>query len=339
MGGRVVMASLELAYTVFKAIKGSLRVYYIPSENFDTYYLYLFTLTAEAYHCTITDPNDINDFVINIQPTAIQVTSPAQAAVLNSNNTGARPVQLYTPNGIATSSTNDGRTISLPSLFPDTVQLYIAGAADDVINGRGQGSQFGLSSDVSGNSTLEFYFNDWVYIAGGSFRHSSASFGDSLTLEAKAPASSVTANLGNTGNCNLAASPFGANTLIVPASGNGAYDVNLNTAVPVPALNTSIPRAPIGYWNWSSPDTGKGTVSAGIPGGSPYNLFAITIDPLIRLVASLQLIGDSTINITVPAVNPKQFLPHWTMRAVLHNSGHTGLQVGFYLLLARIKTS
>lgn len=333
------MASLELDYSALKSARGTSQIYYIVSSDLSTYYLYLFTKSGDAYHAVLTDPSDIADFVASLQPAAIEVDSPAQAAVLNSNSSVARPVQVFAPTGIAVPSTNDGRAISMPSLFPDSTMLYITGAADDPIAGRGQGSSFTFSSDTAGDTTLLFSFNDWVYLTGGAFRYVGATLGDMITLEATAPASTVTPNGGNTGNCNLTASPFGANTLIIPAAGNGAYDVNLTTAVPITALNTAAPRAPIGYWNWSTPDTGKGTITAGTPGASPYNLFTVNIDPLIRIVEKLQIVGDAADNLTIPAVNPKQFLPHWSIRATLHNSGHTGLQACFRLVLARVKTA
>jgi hypothetical protein len=65
---------------------------------------------------------------------------------------------------------------------------------------------------------------------------------DKLNFSVRIPATSVVANGGGTGNCNLYPLGDGINA-IIPAAGNGAYDVDLTAAAPVP-----VPEGQ-GAWN------------------------------------------------------------------------------------------
>jgi hypothetical protein len=230
--------------------------------------------------------------------------------------------------------TSDGKPIVLPCLFPPGVFMYYAGCADDPTNGRGQGEQFHLSSDTAGDETLEFTFNDWVYLTGGDGQGCCAELGDWITFEVVAPASTVTPNGGGTGNCNLVDVPNTGGTLhvIVPAAGNGTHD--LDQPVPIPAGK---PNEKTGYWEWDWPDEGKGTVSAGEPGKAEFNLYDFQIT-LNRQLPKYQLLGDRTFELTIPAVNPGALLPYWKQKITLHNGGHTGLKVVWTIVCARYKT-
>lgn len=231
-------------------------------------------------------------------------------------------------------TTSDGKPIVLPCLFPPGVFMYYAGCADDPVNGRGQGAGFHLVKDVAGDESLEFVFNDWVYLAGGDGVCQGAEIGDSLTFEVIAPATTVTPNGGNTGNCNLVPLGTGMN-LIVPAAGNGTHDVDLATAVPIPAGK---PNEKTGYYEWDWPDEGKGNVTIGEPGHAEFNLldFSLTLN---RQLPKFQLLGSRAFELTVPAVNPGAMLPQWKQKITLHNhSGHTGLKVVWTIVCARYKT-
>jgi hypothetical protein len=240
------------------------------------------------------------------------------------------------PIAIDSPKTSDGKLIHLPCLFPPGVYMYYAGCADDPVLGRGQGVEFRLASEAAGDSTLEFSFNDWVYLAGGDGMCQGAELGDWITFECYAPATPVTANPGGTGNCNLVEVPNtgGALHVIVPASGNGTHDVDLAAATPVPAGK---PGEKTGYWDWGWPDEGRGTITPGAPGASEFNLYDFPIT-LNRQLPKYQLLGSRTFELTIPAVNPSGLLPHWKNKAILHNSGHSGLKVVWTLVAARYKT-
>jgi hypothetical protein len=126
------------------------------------------------------------------------------------------------------------------------------------------------------------------------------------------------------GNCNV------VNGVIVPANGDGAYDVELSTANPV------LTPLKDGYWEWDFPPMGKGTVTMGEPGKSQAHLIAAPVT-LIRFVNRVQLF-DGRMDFTIPAVEPKIVLPHWKGKVTIHNSGHTGLKVCWYFTVARIRT-
>lgn len=241
------------------------------------------------------------------------------------------------PIAIDSPKTSDGKLIHLPCLFPPGVYMYYAGCADDPILGRGQGPEFRLSLDTAGETSMEFSFNDWMYFAGGDGMSSGAELGDWITFECYAPASVTTPNAAHTGNCNLVDVPGSEGTLhiIVPAPGNGSHDVDLSTAVVVPAGK---PGEKIGYWDWDWPDEGRGTISPGSPGGAEFNLYDFQI-LMNRQLPKYQLLGNRVFELTIPAVNPAGLLPHWRNRVILHNhTGHAGLKVVWTLVSARYKT-
>lgn len=221
----------------------------------------------------------------------------------------------------------DGRPKVLPLIFPEsTTMSYIgAGDSDTTIGG---GNSFVLSSILAETKTLEFSFKDWVYIAGGKIDFSGAVAGDYIDFYFYAPATSVTGNQNNTGNCNV------ENYKIFPADGNGSYDVNYSSAVPVPIGNEE--DFPDGYWDWSSPDTGKGEV---IPcdGNGYYNLYTVPIN-LTRFATKLHLLGTGSHDLVLPAVKVKKVLPHWKGKLYLTNSTLKPLSIVWYLVIARNKT-
>jgi hypothetical protein len=241
----------------------------------------------------------------------------------------AQPVSLDVP------TTTDGKLIVQPSMFPAGVYLYITGAGDD--GARGNGQPFSVASDAAGDSSVVFTFKDWVYLSAGGMMWQGAEFGDSVTFDFYAPATPVTPNGAHTGNCNLVDPGVGAAILLVPANGNGAYDVNLANAVPVPAYGAN--SALVGYWDWSEPDTGLGTIQgSSTPGHAAYHLFAVAA-PLVKFVNRMPLLGSGAMDMQPPPIKSKKMLPHWRGRVTLHNAGHAGLKVAWYLATARASTT
>lgn len=329
----------KLDYATFKTLVSTLKIYYVIGAD-GSYKSFCFPTRDTVNYTVISDAADIDDFNQTIRPTASPVPSQDAAAAQNNAETFAgvpAPVQLYT-GGKAAPQTSDGRAIVLPNFFPDYVTLYITGAGDDLVRGRGQGTPFTMASDVEGDTKIEFSFIDWVYISGGALKCVGADIGDYITFEVHAPKTPITPSGGN-GNCNLVDPGVGAPILIVPAAGDGAFNVDLAQAVPIPALNTDQPRQPVGFWEWTGPDTGKGIVLPGVSGKSAYNLFAIDLDPMARFANKVHLLGDTNDNLTIPAVAPKTFFPQWILRVIVHNGGHPGLKVVFRLITARVKTT
>jgi len=238
-------------------------------------------------------------------------------------------------NQSATPKGSDGTPAVLPCLFPNGVYLYLGGSGDTEA-GRGAGAPFVLSKDTTGDLSTTWSYNDWVLIAGGGLSYKEGQPGDYATLEILAPATPVVPNAENQGNCNLIDPGIGAAILIVPAAGNGAFDVDLSQAAPVPAWNT-ITGVGSGFYEWDKPPTGKGTISIGLPQAAHFNLFAIEI-PLVRFINKLSLLGDGVLNFNTSAIEPKLILPHWQCKGTIHNNGHEGLVCSWYLTLARSQT-
>lgn len=231
--------------------------------------------------------------------------------------------------------TADGKPIYLPNIFPGPVVLYYAGCGDHVTNGRGAGDLFLISSTQAEDKHLEIAFNDWIYLAGGYIRWTGAVAGDWVSMKLVAPATPVTAAPQNDGNCNV------TNGVITPAAGNGAYNVDLSQAIPVPALAVATGDAegePNGYWDWTEPQEGKGTVAASAtPGSAKWHLIAAEIT-LTRFVSKMPLLGNDDLDAMIPAIKPKKILPHWKMRVDLHNSTAKALDLAWVLVTARVKS-
>lgn len=221
--------------------------------------------------------------------------------------------------------TSDSVPFVSTNIFPPWAVLYFAGCGDGA--GRGDGAEFNLSRDTAGEAVLEFGFNDGVYAAGGGIGFQGAEVGDWCSMELFAPATTFTP-VGSGGNCNVDPTTG----LILPAAGNGT--LNLVSPVPVPALDDDTGLGK-GFWDWSDPWTGKGTVTPGTPFKSKWYLVAGAV-PLARFVSKLQLLGNGTVNITIPTIKPKYLLPHWRWKLTLHNhTGHAGLKVTWWVVLAR----
>jgi hypothetical protein len=230
--------------------------------------------------------------------------------------------------------TSDGKSIVLNNLFPGSVLLYYTGSADHATNGRGEGAQFNIVSDQIETKELEFGFNDWVYLAGGSCKWKDGVVGDSVCFKLIAPATPITAAPQNDGNCNLVSG------ILVPAAGNGAYNVDLTQAVLVPALAAATgdyEGNPNGYWDWDEPQTGRGTITPSTtPGSAKWHLVPAAID-LARFICKLQLMGTESVDLMLPAIKPKKILPHWKLKVVLHNTTAKTLSLTWLLVSARVK--
>jgi hypothetical protein len=232
---------------------------------------------------------------------------------------GVYPTQM----ALAGPKQADGSPYFSPCMFPTGVYLYITGAGDGTELGNGQ--SFWLTSEAAEDKLVEFQFLDWVLIAGGGMVISGGEIGDYCSMMVYCPATPITPNGSGTGNCNL------VNGIIVPAAGNGAFDVDLTQANPV--------LTPLhdGYWEWDFPNTGRGTVTVGVPGKAGAHLIAVDYN-LIRFVNRVPLVDNAALDFTIPAIEPKIMLPHWKGRVTVHNHGHAGLEASWHITTARVRT-
>jgi hypothetical protein len=256
--------------------------------------------------------------------------------------------------------TPDGTPMFTPTAFPDVCAFVVTGAADSPA-GRGKGVPFVLNNDPVMTSlnvyapqsfSLTWSFSDYILISGGTIAYDGAVVGDTLDFQVQCPASTVASSAGNLGNCNLVAVDATRN-LIVPAAGNGAY--NIVTANPFPAWDSTPDMALNGYWEWCdttiastittaspencrSPNAGMGTVlPSSSPGQGSYHLMTSTVT-LERFMVAMPLQGTRTIRFA-PNIKPKKALPHWQFVATLQNGGHAGLRLSWVLEIGRVYTT
>lgn len=222
--------------------------------------------------------------------------------------------------------TSDGKPIQRSSAYALGTRLYIAGCGDHRSNGVGKGPRFQLQHGASGFSEwYDFQFNDWVELGGGGMWYKDAVFGDYVAFRLYAPATEIVPNAG-AGNCNVHASG-----ILIPASGNGSHDVDLETADKFVPLITSG-----GYWNWNYPDTGLGSCEPAPNGDGNCNLVP-AVYPIHTYVADVGILGDGYLNVTFPGVDPTRFIPQWKMSTRLYNvdGAHT-VQIVWEVEVARM---
>ena len=242
---------------------------------------------------------------------------------------------------IAGPTTSDGKQIVLPCLFPGNVYLFVCGASDSG-SARGDGGLFTVTSDSAGDTVNNLDpFLDFVYIAGGSLLFQGGVLGDWFSARIVCPATEVTVNEANTGNCTLMDVPACPGLpidakLIIPAAGNGTHDVDLATATPIPSHDTEEPGIGSGFYNWNEPTSGmgRGTLTPVLDMTGDYHLVDHEVQ-LVNFVNKIPILGSGYLDISIPAIKPKKILPHWHGRLVLHNTGHTGLNAALMIVTAR----
>ena len=237
---------------------------------------------------------------------------------------------------LSSPSTADGTPVFLPCAFPSGIFLYVSSAGDDITNQvRGAGALLVFKSETEEDIVKYAQFMDPAYEADAIVQYSGADHNgtnsDYLTIEVIAPASVVVANGTNTGNCNV------VNHVIVPAAGDGAYDINLETAaIPVPAKDAE--DKPNGYWDYAFTFIGKGAITPNVGGTGGYHLLDVE-QTLLRHGNKCVLLGAGNICVSMLPIEPKAVLPHWKGKVTVHNYGHTGLKVAVTLKVGRKVTA
>lgn len=231
--------------------------------------------------------------------------------------------------------TEDGRPMVQPVVLDRGLWHWYHSAGDVLGGARASGAPFELEVSGGGMAVREWRYSDWIELAGGTARFAGADLGDWVEFHLAMPATAATSTPG-VGNANKVEIAPGAN-LFVPAAGDGDWTLDLGDAdavVPVPAAALD------GFWEWDWPDEGVGQVSAGAPGQSHYNLFDFAIDPAIRFIPRVSLLGSGEISFLPENVHPTDVLPHWRVRATLHHGGGAGtLQFVWHVVAARKVTT
>lgn len=227
----------------------------------------------------------------------------------------------------------DNRLTVAPAVIPEYMTQYHTGCGDDFSGGKiADGDEFYLANDGSGCVIKSTYFVTPVVILGGDIVGANAGPHDWVTLAIIAPANTVTADPSGLGNCNLINVGFGH--IIVPALGNGAYNIDLNSginsnldstdpffvskAVPVPALDVT-GTIGVGYWDWHDV---SGLITPSAPGQGRYNLFDVSLN-LATYVNRYRLWSPTGYYYHSFDLVQKGrlILPHWQWKAILYRDG------------------
>jgi len=260
------MQTLTVTYSTIATVLGTIPSFYVPQGDGG---YEVFAIGSDlVIKCLLAgDDASVAAFESAHISQCTVVASEADALVLGLK---ANNVPLVQPRNY------DGRLIVQPVTLGSGQWHYWHGVGDSATE-LGGGQRFMTSKASAGEETVSWHYRDPVWIAGGSLRYVGATLGDWVRLTIYAPATPVTPNAAHTGNCHIV---YG---VIVPAAGNGAYDVDLSTAVPVP---TSDFEPYTGYWDYALPTEmrGRGTVTPGSPGHAKYHLIParINLDGFVR---------------------------------------------------------
>jgi hypothetical protein len=240
-----------------------------------------------------------------------------------------------TANGPSRPRDYDGRDVFLPVTLGAGQWHYWHGEGDDVEEETiGGGAAFAVSRSTAGESTVVWRYRDPVWIAGGSFKYEGAQLGDWVRFEIYAPATPITPSAGgNTGNCNLHESG-----VLIPAAGDGAYNVDLENTYPVPTSDFA-PYS--GFWNYALPADmkGKGVTTAGTPGGSKYHLIPARVN-LDLFVNKERLLGSGLSTYEPQNIRVSLCLPGWEFECTIHNeTGDHTLEAIWRVLVSRYWTT
>lgn len=229
----------------------------------------------------------------------------------------------------------------LPSLETDGKQVVVttpssAGfktwftAAGDSGSVKGAGQRIRMSwtaEEARGEKSVVLQFSEPIEIHDGQGLIKpvhSWSFDDTISMKAILPSSSYSINTGSLGNCNAVDTGLGFH-LIVPAAGNGGHDINLSTAVPVPADNND------GYWDVDY-NTGEITPSES-PGEAKWNLIDVPITTAFLMKLPL---GHNTGVLDVDVYKVEWFHPNWRLEVVVDKqSAGLGEFAGWLLCFRR----
>jgi hypothetical protein len=155
--------------------------------------------------------------------------------------------------------TRGGASVVYPTPVAPGFRAMLTGSGDD-------GTRIKIAFTGAATQNVAFAFDTPIYIHGGT-AHWSGTWDhmlDTLAFSVEFGATPVTVNGGGTGNCNV------VSNVMVPAAGDGGYDVVLANAVPLPV---SDPDSPDGYWDVDY-RTGDVTVST-TPGTARFHLLDV----------------------------------------------------------------
>lgn len=257
-------------------------------------------------------------------------------------------------------SHEDGRQVVSIGKFPDYYNPAFTGESDDFANGVKYGGERLVFEHADGSpaeTTTVLRFVEPITMMGGEVRAYATNADDYMTVKTVAPATPKTANGSSTGNCNLYDVTGGGHHMLIPAPGNGAYDVDLTApinanlagsagqptfvseAVPVPAWETD-GVTPNGYWDWNEL---TGEITPNYQGTGYYNLFDFQIGLITFMNKWCLYSGSPTIEFVYNGTVDHRggmVLPQWeihmiTTRASSHDPSDPPVFISVGLITAR----
>ena len=238
-------------------------------------------------------------------------------------------------------SERDKKPVVVVSPATEGWLTWITGAADKNppdpgTTGRGLGNSIQLdfsSGDASNTTkTVDLQFLEPVEVHDGQLSWSpttSFNFNDKFSLSAYMAATTVTPNAGGTGNCTkIEISPGSGMNVIVPAAGNGDYDIDLADAYPVPDETHSA------YWDVDL-DTGDVAFSA-TPGSDSWNLFDF---PVTVMLINKVGMGNPLGVFDVDIYKTEYIHPSWVIKFTVEKATPADCSVGGWLFIFRKYTT
>lgn len=275
-----------------------------------------------------TCPNDPSGHTIDEAKTVVQETAGTEPTDTHGNPV----VSLHGP------KEDDERPIFVNSPIPLGFMPYYVGAADHPTLGRGEGAPFEFDFAADGSETIEWQFNEPVWLHDGECSYKPVdnwSMSDKFSFGIVMPATVVTPNGTSTGNCHVIdeqgnpGAPDATHYLIVPAAGNGSYDVDLDQAVPVPAGMDNN-----GYWN---ADERSGAVTpSSSPGEAKFHLLVVEVGSWFMKEIGM---GSPRGVFEVEAYRSEWISERWKFKMTVNRVSDTPAQAQMYVFVFRESTS
>lgn len=210
--------------------------------------------------------------------------------------------------------------------------MWLTGAGDDVENQvRGGGPRLSFTfTDVVRTEpevqTIDLQFLEQIQLHDGQMTVTNPSQWDTSDVWnfcIHMPASEVVENLTGTGNCNVV-----DGYVVVPAAGDGAYDVDMGVAVPVPASGA-------GFWDYDS-YADLLEVSAE-PGSASWHVLLVPVDAYFMRNVTVPLHPAG--NFDFDAYKAERVVKRWVLRlSVSKSSSGPGKLTGWVVMFREQNT-
>lgn len=304
------MNVLPVSYSTWKQIQALMPTYYQVMDN--GYVLYGVTPTYMTV-ASITQEADITEFEASYKSACKSaVDSENDAYVLGMLYKDVPPYDAKEP---------DGRGVFVNFPADEGTYMWLTGAGDDVVDQvRGGGTEIIMefADTVRGGvpevKTLDVSFMEWIQLHDGQITvtdNAQWALGDRWDWGVIMSATVVVPNATNEGNCNVV-NPQGQpgqpdSYIIVPAMGDGAFDVDLDEAVPVPASGQ-------GYWEFDW-QTDVVAPSAN-PGGAGWYLLAVDA-PMAYFMRRVNVPIHKAGNFDFDAYKAERIYRRWKLRLIV----------------------